>query len=236
MGFTLPLWLPGRLGLHSRTRVKSPDFSGPPKSGNQINTFKRSVPYPGCTLGFNLRVTQAVGYSSHSETPNAKGGRRGVPVPINSIPLKSRVDRDKDDGSHLITSGGLLALLADLEPLRRRKSTSASPHVLGRSWSYTLTPLKLLHYQGQLGELFQAISDHLSPRCHWRLIREGGHLFVLPPTLSQNPIKEDCWSATLFPPWAPARPKLSSPFTHTYAQHTPSEGLPALSQLAFPIN
>lgn len=79
-----------------------------------------------------MRVTQAVGYSSHSETPNAKGGRPGVAVPINSIPLKSRVDRDKDDGSHLITSGGLLALLADLEPLRRRKSTSASPPCSGQ--------------------------------------------------------------------------------------------------------
>lgn len=75
-----------------------------------------------------MRVTQAVGYSSHSEIPNAKRGRCGVPVPsLNSIPLKSRAKRDKDDGSHLITSGGLLALFADLEPLRRKKSTSASP-------------------------------------------------------------------------------------------------------------
>ena len=46
VGLILPSWPPERLGLHSRTRVKSPDFSGPPLSGNQMNTFKRRLAVP----------------------------------------------------------------------------------------------------------------------------------------------------------------------------------------------
>lgn len=82
----------------------------------------------GCTLGFGLRVTQVAGYSSHSETPDAKRGVWvcGESVPsLNSIPLKSSAKHGKADGSRLVTSGGLLALFAYLEPLRRETSTSA---------------------------------------------------------------------------------------------------------------
>lgn len=59
----------------------------------------------------------------------------------------------------------------------------------------------------------------LSPRSHCKLNREGRHFSALPPTLTQSPIKADCWSAT-FPSLGPWPRHTLFPFhTHIRSAH-----------------